>query len=186
MQNLRASMRRGALGTCENAVWQVGHRQAVTLLSAIAVAVGVAALPTAGAAQAPGARSHRGDPGARAALSETYVKEEATLHSAKSGGVRLIEQGSGHGTFSAGIQIDLTIGSKVSGSFVAYLKGGSISGYASATPHFSGKYVSFKGSLTIKRGTGKYSGSSGTAGLYGAVNRETGVLKVQVVGRLRL
>jgi hypothetical protein len=150
------------------------------LASSAAAAAAVCALPAVAASSTP---TH-----ARAALSQTYVKEEAHLHlSGKSGGSAIAEQGSGSGTFQASIQIDITIKiSKVTGSFVAYLKGGSISGYASATPHFSGKYVSFKGSLTITHGSGKYSGASGTASLYGAINRTNYALSVQVIGRLRL
>lgn len=159
-------------------------RLAATL---VGLALGVSALGTLTVAGAAGA-ADTGRPHARTASSQTYVKEEATLHlSSKSGGATLVEQGTAHGTFSASIQIDLSIKSKVTGSFLAYLKGGSISGYASATPHFSGtKYVSFKGSLTIKHGSGKYSGASGTAAFYGAINREDDVLNVQVIGRLHL
>lgn len=125
---------------------------------------------------------------ARAALSSTYVKEQGHLHfSSKSGGAAIAEQGSATGTFNATLDIDLTIKiSRVTGSFVAYLKGGSISGSASATPHYSGQWVSFKGSLTIKHGTGSYAGASGTASLYGSLNREQLKLNVQVIGRLRL
>lgn len=123
-----------------------------------------------------------------AALSSTYVKEQGRLHAtSKSGGSAIVEQGYAEGTFSANLDIDLTIKiSQVTGSFTAYLKGGSISGYASATPHVSGKWVSFKGSLTIKHGTGRYTGASGTASLYGSLERVQLKLNVQVIGRLRL
>jgi hypothetical protein len=153
----------------------------ILLLASSGVAAAIACAVPGVAASAP--RLY-----AKAALSQSYVKEEAHLHlSGKSGGSAIAEQGSGWGTFQASIQIDITIKiSQVSGSFVAYLKGGSISGYTSATPHFSGKYVSFKGTLTIKHGTGKYAGASGTASLYGAINRANYTLAVQVVGRLRL
>jgi hypothetical protein len=125
---------------------------------------------------------------ARSALSSTYVKEQGHLHfSSKSGGSAIAEQGSATGTFNASLNIDLTIKiSQVSGTFVAYLKGGSISGSASATPHYSGQWVSFKGTLTITHGTGSYRGASGTASLYGSLNRQELKLNVQVIGRLRL
>jgi hypothetical protein len=154
-------------------------RCAAVLLFAFALSLCAAANPATSDAQAPRARS---------SLSETYVKEQGHLHfSSKSGGAAIAEQGTATGTFAAGIDIDLTVKiSKVTGSFVAYLKGGSISGYASATPHISGQWVSFKGSLTINHGTGSYSGANGTASLYGSLNRVQLKLNVQVIGRLRL
>jgi hypothetical protein len=123
-----------------------------------------------------------------AALSNTYVKEQGHLHlSGKSGSSAIAERGSATGTFTASLAIDLTIKiSQVTGSFVVNLKGGSISGSAEATPHYSGQWVSFKGSLTIKHGTGSYKGASGTASLYGSLNRQQLTLNVQVIGQLRL
>ncbi|MFZ2049964.1 MAG: hypothetical protein WB698_03330 [Solirubrobacteraceae bacterium] len=142
----------------------------------------------AAAATAVPAAAQASSASARAALSSTYVKEQGQLHfSSKSGGSAIAEQGSATGTFKASLDIDLTIKiSQVTGSFVAYLKGGSISGSAAATPHYSGQWVSFKGTLTIKHGTGSYAGASGTASLYGSLNREQLKLNVQVIGRLRL
>lgn len=160
-------------------------RQGTLLMSALAAAVAMTALAPA----ATTARQRSSSPIASQALSNTYVKEQGHLHlSSKSGGGDAIsEQGSATGTFSASLGINLVIKiSKVTGSFVAYLKGGSISGYASAVPHISGQWVSFKGSLTINHGTGSYSGASGTASLYGSLNRVQLKLNVQVIGRLRL
>lgn len=157
----------------------------VALLSALALsAATTAVLPTAATA-----RGESTSPGAKQALSNTYVKEQGRLHlSSKSeGGAAIAEQGTATGTFAADLNIDLTIKiSKITGSFVADLKGGSISGYASAAPHISGQWVSFKGSLTIDHGTGSYAGASGTASLYGSLNRVQLKLNVQVVGRLRM
>jgi hypothetical protein len=126
--------------------------------------------------------------GGAAAASETYVKEEGHLHLArKSGGSAIVEEGSAGGTFDASLQAQITIKiSEVTGSVLIDLKGGSISGYASATPHFSGKYVSFKGTLTIKHGTGRYRGASGTAGFYGALNHANYTLSVQLIGHLHM
>ncbi len=123
-----------------------------------------------------------------AVASESYVKEEGHLHLArKSGGSAIVEEGSASGTFDASVRAEITIKvSEVTGSVVVYLKGGSISGYATATPHFSGKYVSFKGSLTIKHGTGRYKGASGTAGFYGALDHANYTLSVQLIGHLHM
>lgn len=123
-----------------------------------------------------------------AAASGSYVKEEGHLHLArKSGGSAIVEEGAATGTFDASVQTEITIKvSEVTGSVVVHLKGGSISGYATATPHFSGKYVSFKGTLKINHGTGRYRGASGTAGFYGALNHANYTLSVQLIGHLHL
>jgi hypothetical protein len=160
----------------------VSRRAGALLLSALLLCGAAAYAVTASAADARTAsRAH-------ASLTNTYVKEQGRLHFvSKNGGSAIVEQGYATGTFSAGLDIDLIIKvSKITGSFTANLKGGSISGYASAAPHVSGQWVTFKGSLTIKHGTGRYAGASGTASLYGSFNRVQLKLNVQVVGRLRL
>jgi hypothetical protein len=159
---------------------RTAHRRVPALLSALMLcAAAVTVAPTA--AQASPAAAH-------AALSNTYVKEQGQLHvSSRSGGAAIAAQGSASGTFDASLNIDLTIKiSQISGSFIAYLKGGTISGSAQAIPHYSGQWVSFKGSLTVKHGTGRYAGASGSASLYGSLNRLQLKLNVQVIGRLRL
>lgn len=178
----RASKRssfRAAQGLGRRVAW------GAALLSTLAISTAATAALPAGAA----AHLSAGSPRASQALSNTFVKEQGNLHlSSKSGGgAAIAEQGSATGTFRASLDINLTIKiSHVTGSFVAYLKGGSISGYTSATPHISGQWVSFKGSLTINHGTGSYKGASGTANLYGSLNRVQLKLNVQVAGRLRL
>jgi hypothetical protein len=164
---------------CANRRWGA-RRWGIAVLASVPVALlsmGALAQPTL-ASQAKG----------RAAASETYVKEEGHLRlDRKSGGSAIVEQGAASGTFDASVQAEITIKiSEVAGSVVIYLKGGSISGYASATPHFSGKYVSFKGSLTIKHGTGRYRGASGTAGFYGVLNHANYTLSVQLIGHLHM
>lgn len=161
------SCRRGALA------------RGMVLAAALAAVVLV---PTAAAAAGP---AHRHG---KAALSQTFVKEEAHLHLGhKSGSSAIVEEGSASGTFSGSLSAQLTVKiSTVTGSVVAYLKGGAISGSVSATPHVSGKYVTFKGTFKLTHGTGRYAGASGTAGFYGVINRETYNATVQVVGRLRM
>jgi hypothetical protein len=119
---------------------------------------------------------------------ETFIKEEGHLHLAhKASGSAIAEQGSATGTFSASLRAEIAIKvSQVSGSVQIELKNGTITGQASATPHFSGRYVTFKGTLTIKHGTGSYHGASGTAGFYGAFDRTDYALAVQLIGRLHL
>lgn len=169
--------RQGALVTHLASVIAARRRLAVVACACLATCIGVQ--PSAAAAVPRRAK---------AALSEKYVKEQGYLSLVgNTGGAAIAERGYATGTFSASLKINLLVKvSKVTGSFTAYLKGGSISGHASATPHYSGKWVSFKGSLTITHGSGAYSGASGTAGLYGSLNRVNFKLNVQVIGRLRL
>ncbi len=170
-----------SLNTSAAALVDDASRRALALLSALLLCGAVCAATATGAGAKAAGRAHT-------SLTNTYVKEQGHLHFvSKNGGSAIVEQGYATGTFSAGLDIDLTIKvSKITGSFTANLKGGSISGYAAATPHVSGQWVSFKGSLTIKHGTGRYAGASGTASLYGSFNRVQLKLNVQVVGRLRL
>jgi hypothetical protein len=61
---------------------------------------------------------------------------------------------------------------------------GIIRGHGTATPHASGIYESFSGTLTITGGTGRYAHAHGHAGLYGLFNRRTYNLIVQTTGTL--
>lgn len=174
--------REGASGARFAAVIAAPRRLAVIVCAWLACACLAACIVVQPAAAAAGPQR------AKAALSKKYVKEQGRLSlSGNTGGAAIAERGYATGTFSASLRINLLVKvSKVTGSFTAYLKGGSISGYASATPHYSGHWVSFKGSLTITHGSGAYSGASGTAGLYGSLNRVGFKLNVQVIGWLRL
>jgi hypothetical protein len=46
------------------------------------------------------------------------------------------------------------------------------------------RYESFRGSLTVTGGSGRYAHARGRAGLYGVYDRKTGNLTVQTTGRL--
>jgi hypothetical protein len=159
------------------------RRGALARSATVAGALAAVALTPAAAAAARPAHRH-----GKAGLSQTFIKEEAHLHlSQKNGSSAIVEQGSATGTFSGSLSAQLTVKiSTVTGSVVGYLKGGVISGTVSATPHVSGKYVSFKGTFKLSHGTGRYAGASGIAGFYGVINRETYNATVQLVGRLRM
>lgn len=185
-RRVRGTSTRGARVQIEHrAHTQAGRptRRAAALARRTTFAAALVAVVLAPAASAKPTSSN-----GKAALSRTYVKEEAHLHLArKNGNSAIVEEGSAGGTFSGSLnaQIQIKI-STVTGSVVVYLKGGSISGYASARPHFSGKYVSFKGTFKVSHGSGHYAGASGTAGFYGVLNRDTYSLTVQLVGSLRM
>lgn len=123
-------------------------------------------------------------PGAHAARS-TSISDKSTLHRVKAIGNTLIEEGNAVGTLKGRVKISLDleeVGSATS-HFVMYLPGGNLLGHANGkatTP--KGGWESFGGKMWIDHGTGRYAHASGSGKLYGALNRHTGVLVVQVTG----
>ncbi len=99
-------------------------------------------------------------------------------------GSLLLEEGSVAGALPGRMRAHMNIGATFSGSFVLYASGGSIKGHGTAKPTGSGRYESFRGSLTVTGGTGRYAHAHGQAGLYGVFDRKTYGLTVQTTGRL--
>jgi hypothetical protein len=122
--------------------------------------------------------------GAKAAHSIS-INDKSTLHRVKAIGNTLIEEGNAEGTLKGRVKISLDleeVGSATS-HFVMYLPGGDLLGHASgkaAAP--KGGWESFGGKMWIDHGTGRYAHASGSGKLYGALNRHTSVLVVQVMG----
>jgi hypothetical protein len=110
--------------------------------------------------------------------------DTAHLHYVHSSGSSLFETGTATGTLPGSMQAHVNIGPTISGNFTIDVRGGSISGHGTGTPHGSGTYESFSGSLTVTGGTGRYTHAHGRAGLYGTFNRKTYALVVQTTGRL--
>ncbi len=82
------------------------------------------------------------------------------------------------------MQTTLRTGSTVTGSFTIHVRqNGTIEGRGTATPHGSGRYQSFSGTLTITSGTGLYKHAHGRAGLYGVFDRRTYALVIQTSGQ---
>jgi hypothetical protein len=112
--------------------------------------------------------------------------DEAHLHYVrhKSSGSRLFEEGTARGTLPGGVRAECNVGSTFTATVTIYTSAGSIRGHGTATPHASGVYESFAGSLTITGGTGRYAHAHGHAGLYGLFNRRTYAVTVQTTGSL--
>ncbi len=108
----------------------------------------------------------------------------AHMHFVSSSGSLLFEEGSASGTLPGSMRAHFNVGVTMSGSFTIYTGGGTISGHGTATPHASGVYESFAGSLVATGGTGRYVHAHGRAGLYGVFNRRNYALTVQTTGRL--
>ena len=106
------------------------------------------------------------------------------LHYVSASGSLLLEEGRASGTLPGSMRVHLNVGVTLSGNFTIYTRGGTIKGHGSATPHGSGVYESFAGSLIATGGTGRYTHAHGRAGLYGTFNRNTYALTVQTTGTL--
>lgn len=112
------------------------------------------------------------------------ASDTAHLHYVSASGSLLYEQGAATGRLPGSMRVRFNVGATFTGSFTIYTRGGAIRGRGSATPHGSGTYESFSGSLVAVGGTGHYAHAHGRAGLYGTFNRNTYALLVQTTGTL--
>lgn len=119
------------------------------------------------------------------------LHETGHLHRTSGRGITinqdLNEEGSASGTISGTIYIHLRVIStnRVSAEVNIYPQGGSITGMASAGFRSNGALASFGGTLSIVRGTGRYSHARGTGlSFSGSVQRINDAVTVQVSGRM--
>jgi len=96
----------------------------------------------------------------------------------------LYEEGTAQGTLPGTMRAHCIVGATVRASFTLSTRSGSISGHGSATPHGSGRYESFAGTLIATSGTGRYAHANGHAGFYGTFDRRSYNLVVQTTGSL--
>jgi hypothetical protein len=136
----------------------------------------------------PGAaRAASKSPDARAAH-WTSINDKSTLHRVRAIGNTLVEEGNAEGTLKGRVNIRIDLEAErasATSRFAMYLSGGNLFGHASgkATTGKEG-WESFGGKMWIDHGTGRYAHASGSGKMYGALNRRTYVLVVQVIGRL--
>jgi hypothetical protein len=123
-----------------------------------------------------------GDPTARAAHTVTGT-EVGRLHFIRSSGSQLFEAGPASGPLPGHIKADFDIEAIFSGSVTIYARGGTVRGHGTATPHGSGRYESFAGTLTVTGGTGRYAHAHGHGGFYGTFDRKTYAVVVETTGR---
>ena len=128
-------------------------------------------------------------PAPRANAAHTVnVKDEGRLRLVKSSGSQLIDEGPATGTFPGTVRIVFVYDGDptVSAQVTIYGHGGSIQAHGtgdlssptSASP-------SFKGTLTISGGAGRYAHARGTGELYGVFYRRSYAITVQTQGTLR-
>jgi hypothetical protein len=146
-------------------------------VAVLTAALLAAAFAGAGASRAATARAAR-----TLSLSDT-----GHLHRTSHHGFTLNEEGSASGTIAGTIYIHLKIVStnRVTAEVSIYPSGSSITGYATADYRPSGAVASFSGTMTIERGTGRYSGAHGTGLTFtGTVQRSNDAVTVHVSGRM--
>lgn len=135
------------------------------------------------AQSAPASHGAR-QPKARAART-LQVNDTGHLHLLKSIGSILIEEGPVSGTLPGNAKVRMVVEANIVASFTIEPRGGgSIIGHGVATPHSSGRYSNFAGTISVAHGSGRYSHAHGTGKLYGVLNRRTDQLTVQTVGKL--
>jgi hypothetical protein len=123
-------------------------------------------------------------PRARAAH-RVNAKEEARLHFMRASGSTLIDEGHATGTIPGYVKISFTYtGSpNVSAQFTIYGSSGSLRVKASGKlSNPSSPSPSFKGSLSITGGSGRYAHAHGSGTLYGVFYRRSYGIVVQVLG----
>lgn len=122
-------------------------------------------------------------PRARAAHT-LKASDTAHLRYLSASGSLLYEEGSAKGALPGQMRARVNVSATFTGRFTIYARGGSITGHGTATPHGSGTYESFAGSLAVTGGSGRYTHAHGRAGLYGTFNRNTYGFVVQTTGTL--
>lgn len=137
------------------------------------------------AVQSVPATTHAGGPPGRAHAAHVLkATDTAHLHYVSASGSVLFDEGKATGTLPGSMRVHLNLGSTFTGTFTIHTSGGSITGHGSATPHGSGRYESFSGTLTVTGGSGRYAHARGHGGLYGTFDRETYALVIQTTGSL--
>jgi hypothetical protein len=139
---------------------------AIAVMAVNAIAYGVA----------PARRAH--------AARVLNASDTAHLHYITALGALLLEEGKATGTLPGSMRVHLDVGTTFTGTFTIYASGGSIQGHGSATPHGSGMYESFSGTLTVTGGSGRYAHAHGRGGLYGTFDRESYALVIKTTGSL--
>jgi hypothetical protein len=137
------------------------------------------------ATQSVHAGAYAAQPAGRAHAADVLnATDTAHLHYVSSSGSLLFDEGKATGTLPGSMRVHLDLGTTFTGTFTIYASGGSIEGHGSATPHGSGTYESFAGTITVTGGTGRYAHAHGRGGLYGTFDRDNYALVIKTTGSL--
>lgn len=148
--------------------------QAAVLAALIALAAIFA--PQAGLAYGPVARPSR-------TLNATDTAH-LRYNPKYSEGATLIEEGLATGSLPGKMRARLKIEGTFSGTFSLTTSAGTLTGHGVAKPSGSGRFESFRGSLVVTGGTGRFAHTHGTAGLYGVFDRVKYQVTVQTTGSI--
>lgn len=154
-----------------------GGRAGSWLLGGCVLALVLGSSARATRPQAPLARSAR----------STSVKDEGKLHLVRSSGSTLYDEGPAHGSLPGTVKIRFVYDGnpQASAQITIYAHAGTIVAHASARlSNPNSTAPSFKGTLTISSGSGRYAHAHGTAKLYGVFYRRTYAITVQTEGTL--
>jgi len=113
------------------------------------------------------------------------LNESGSLHKTSKHNFTLNEQGSASGTITGTIYVHLTVvsTSRVTAEVNIYPRGGSITGYGTASYHRGGATATFSGSASISRGTGSYAHAHGSGlSFSGTIARSNDAITVHLSG----
>ncbi len=144
---------------------------------AAAIAVGAFGVGTLPAAARPTATAH---------VARSFsLNESGRLLKTSKHNFTLNERGSASGTITGAIYVHLTVvsTSRVSAEVNIYPRGGSITGYGTASYHRGSQVAAFSGSASISRGTGSYTHAHGSGlSFSGTIARSNDAITVHLSG----
>jgi hypothetical protein len=150
------------------------QRRLAGIVAALAL-IGTGTQPAIAAVRTP-----RRPPVAAAARS-TSITEDGELFRVHASGEIITEEGNVTGTLAGSAKVLLDVGAEVvTASFRITVRGvGSIVGHASAKLSSPGRHSSFRGTLSVTGGSGRYAHAHGSGKLYGTLERVSDHLTVQ-------
>jgi hypothetical protein len=152
------------------------------IVGATAVACAFAALAAAAGAAADA------KPPVAAAARAISLSETAHLHLTSKDGFTLNEAGSTSGTIGGAMYIHLHVANNrggVTAEVNIYPRGGSLTGFGSASYQVQGAAAVFSGTLSIKRGTGTYANARASQLRFtGSIQRRSDAVAVRLSGPL--
>lgn len=116
------------------------------------------------------------------------VRDEGSLRFKSSSGSQLIDEGHANGTLPGWVKVSFTYDGNptVYARFTIYARGGTINGHATGRlSNATSSSPSFRGSLSITGGGGRFARASGSGQLFGVFYRRSYGLTVQAISGLR-
>ena len=135
-------------------------------------------------ARALAATNHSNLPGAHVARSLRVI-DIAHMHRVSCDCNDIAEEGEAKGSLPGSVRAYVNVGAPIIFRFTITVRGGgTLSGEGSGKPKGNPAEPSFKGTMTVTRGTGRYRHAHGTGDFYGTINRSTYAAVMQPTGTL--